>query len=651
MKHLYRFVFILVSTFFMFSASYSQKHESKLMVQYIYKFAKNINWEKASLTDTFYFAYLGNNQDFISFYKRTENKNMHGLPVKILIYDKVNSIDMSRLHLIFIDNEYSSDHLPLFKKIEKKNILLVSDNFDQQKLVMINFTVDNQNMSFEVNKKTIIDQKLEVTPKLLLLGGKEIDIRELYKKQEKELDKERERVEQQKKEIAQLNKDINAKLAELVEKSKIVKEKEEELKKQLIQLKAQEKRLAVINKEVKSSKTLLTEKIKDLKVKENEINTQKELIAEQNKKVEKAKEELSGVNKEIAEKQAELQIKEQEIADKEVLLGVKDSTINTQKIWMLVGGIVLLIILTLSGLLAKMIRDRNRSNKMLEEKNSEINSQKEEIMSQKEQIEEQYNETKASIRYAKNIQSAILPEENEISKYFDNMVLFKPKDIVSGDFYWFTHLPANEEHTAKTFAAAVDCTGHGVPGAFMSLIGNRFLKEIVSEKKITDTALILEELHKSIRDSLKQVTTRNRDGMDLCICKIEQLKDNKYEVSFSGAKRPVYFYNTETGKLEKHEGNRKSIGGSVHRNSDKDNFTKQKIQANPNDIIYLTTDGYLDQNNANRKRFGAENFESLVGEIANKNFEEQKEILNNVLNKHMESTTQRDDITIIGIKL
>ncbi len=638
--------------------SFSQVSEDQLKLQYTYRFAENITWDEENLTDTFFLVYLGNTASFYKNFKLLEKKELQGRPIKTIECNDINNINLSRSNLIFVDNSQNENLELLFNKVLGKNILIVSDKYAIQQYVMINFIYPKKNkISFEINKKTIADQKLEIKPKLLLLGGNEIDIRELYKMQEKELDKERERVEVQKAEIEKLNANIIVKQTELKEKEKTLKAKEEELKIQTAKLNSQKLILNKIKKEVTNSKSLLLAKINDLRIKEDEIANQKNIITEQNKKVDDAKIELVAVSDEIAAKKKELKEKQIEISKKEKQLTIKDSTINAQKQWIIIGGIVLTIILILAILLVKMIKDRNLANRKLEyknieinNKNSEINTQKDELQLQKQYIEHQLKETNASINYALTIQNAILPLGTTISKYYQNFILFRPKDVVSGDFYWFTHLEAKNGLSAKTFIAAIDCTGHGVPGAFMSMIGNRLLNEIVNEKKITNTAEILEELNANVIKSLKQEKSDNKDGMDMCICKIEETQDNKTLVSFSGAKRPLYYYNSKTQEIEIKEGDRKSIGGAVHRKSNKIKFGVTEILTSKNDVIYLSTDGYLDQNDVNRKRFGKAKFLKTVETIAKHNMIEQKNILDGELDKHQKGADQRDDITLIGIK-
>ena len=222
-------------------------------------------------------------------------------------------------------------------------------------------------------------------------------------------------------------------------------------------------------------------------------------------------------------------------------------------------------------------------------------------------------------------------------------MLFRPKDIVSGDFYWYSYADS------MSFVAVVDCTGHGVPGAFMSMIGTQLLNKIVNEDKIYSPAQILVELDEGVRWALKQETSNNQDGMDTCLCKIEKLDNIETKITFSGAKRPLFYYKFKENKLNRIVGSRRSIGGNVH--NDKIIFENNAITLQNNDVIYLTTDGYVDQNNENRKRLGTKRLKNIIIEIANKKLNEQKQILETELDNWQQKEYQRDDITIIGVKM
>jgi len=185
--------------------------------------------------------------------------------------------------------------------------------------------------------------------------------------------------------------------------------------------------------------------------------------------------------------------------------------------------------------------------------------QNQEIVKQSEHIEMQNQNIKASIRYALTIQKAFLPREDDLKHLGEHFILYKPKDIVSGDFYWMSIV----EKTI--FIAAVDCTGHGVPGAFMSMVGNRLLNEIVNEKHIFIPSEILTELNAGIYKVLRQDQSDNNDGMDLCLCKMEKF-ENETKITFCGARRPIFYYSKNCSELQTLKSDRKSIGGSQARN-------------------------------------------------------------------------------------
>jgi len=310
------------------------------------------------------------------------------------------------------------------------------------------------------------------------------------------------------------------------------------------------------------------------------------------------------------------------------------------------------------------------------------------LISDKNQIIEYQNEAiKGSIRYAQTIQNAILPIKEEINKHFENFIVFRPKDIVSGDFYWYTEIIRNYElgirnekeimnyelgimneknisddsihnskfiiHNSKihnSFLIGVfDCTGHGVPGAFMSMIGNTLINEIVNSKHIFETNEILTNLHKLIVISLRQNESENNDGMDVCLCRIDKYAD-KTIINFTGAKRPLLVYKQGFTEIETIKGNRKSIGGT-QKKLNQEEFVSNQIIFETEGIIFLSSDGYTDQNNPERKKFGSNQLTNIIFENKHKSMQAQGEIYNKAIVDWMNGDEQRDDITLIGIKI
>ncbi len=283
-----------------------------------------------------------------------------------------------------------------------------------------------------------------------------------------------------------------------------------------------------------------------------------------------------------------------------------------------------------------------------------------------EKIRLQNENIKGSIYYAQVIQKSILPLEQEIKAYFDTFVLYIPRDIVSGDFYWLSkkfknisgQKPQNCQVQNKNlnineyiFFAVVDCTGHGVPGAFMSLIGNRALENIVNQKLIHDPKRILDQMDKSLAETFKHTEENYRDGMVVSLCKFEKICiDNQpvIKVTFSGAKLDILHYVAKRHTILEYKGVRRAIGQNLNKNL---NFKNYTFYAKQNDIIYLYTDGYKDQNNVQRNRIGIHKFKQLLIKNSDKPLSEVKQILEDFLYSWMKGSEQRDDITVVGLKI
>lgn len=262
---------------------------------------------------------------------------------------------------------------------------------------------------------------------------------------------------------------------------------------------------------------------------------------------------------------------------------------------------------------------------------------------QKEIIEENNMKITASIKYAKRIQEAILPDEDVLKQEFkDHFVYFKPKDIVSGDFYWF----AKREKSNTSFIAAVDCTGHGVPGAFMSMIGNTLLNEIVHNEEFTNPADILFELRKSIIVSLQQSgQVDNKEGMDIALCMISH-DENKLQ--FSGAFNPLYVI--RKGEMLTGKADRMPIGNFHDRNEKP--FTNHEFEIESGDRFYIFSDGYIDQfGGPDEKKFSPKRYKALLMDIQSHPLKEQSALLEKAMKMWQRDFEQIDDMLIIGFEV
>lgn len=257
-------------------------------------------------------------------------------------------------------------------------------------------------------------------------------------------------------------------------------------------------------------------------------------------------------------------------------------------------------------------------------------------------IEEKNKDITDSIRYAKRIQEAIFPPEELIKKLLpDSFIFYKPKDIVSGDFYWV-------EHTEnKILFAAVDCTGHGVPGAFMSIVGNNLLNEAVHEYRLSKPSHILDFLNKGVSSTLRQEVENSKvkDGMDIALCAWDK-KENKLE--FSGANNPIYF--ARENQLNIVLGDRHSIG--IFLGEEIKQYKNNEMQIQKGDVVYIFSDGLADQFGGEKgKKFKYKRLRELLLSIHSLPMDEQKELLDRKFEEWKGNFEQVDDVLVIGVRV
>lgn len=364
--------------------------------------------------------------------------------------------------------------------------------------------------------------------------------------------------------------------------------------------------------------------------------------------IEKQKAETKRINAENKQKEAENLLLKQEKRIKESQLKEKEARIQQQNIITFTISITLLLVMALSIILYRANRQKQKANQLLQEKNEFINHQNEEILEQSAAIEVQKNEIQKknqaiteSITYAKRIQDAILPFKEQISQYISQYFIFyQPRDIVSGDFYWF------EEVEGKLVFAIVDCIGHGVPGAFMSMIGNDLLNNIVYGQRETRPEVILAEMHIGIRHALKQDQTQNQDGMDAAILVIDP---KNRTLSYAGAKNPLIFFQDEQMYLIR--GDRYGVGGSLLKKERTYHAHTLELPENKENTFYIFSDGYADQFGGKQgRKFMIKRFRKLLQEIHTLPMEAQDQILHQRLKDWQGDHSQIDDILILGIR-
>lgn len=294
-----------------------------------------------------------------------------------------------------------------------------------------------------------------------------------------------------------------------------------------------------------------------------------------------------------------------------------------------VGG--LLLVLTI--VLIRGISQKKKANKELDLKNQKIELAY-------NIIEDQHKDIKDSINYAKRIQEAILPPASIVKQLFpQSFVLYMPKDVVSGDFYWV------EPWGEKVFFAAVDCTGHGVPGAFMSIVGYNLLDKAVNELGLSRPSLVLNSLSKEIGKTLRQTGSDSevKDGMDLAVC---ALNPKTLMLEYAGAFNPLYI--VRDGKIIETASDKIPIG--TYMDGDFKNYTNHEIQLQKGDTIYIFTDGYADQFGGEKgKKFKYKSLQQLLISLQGKPMAEQKDILYTTIQNWKGNLEQVDDILVMGV--
>jgi serine phosphatase RsbU (regulator of sigma subunit) len=443
---------------------------------------------------------------------------------------------------------------------------------------------------------------------------------------------------------------------------------EEERKAALLQLKAEMRNQQLVSQsriaEAKAIKAelanqkLATEIAKrELKIvqQQSEAERKNRMLAELERT--RIAQDLALEKSKAAEKETQIKLDKAEQDKKIQELEAQQQELETQKraeetkfLYIIVGFTLFSTFLTVWGL-----ANTRRKNKLLaqqkqeiEVKHSELEQTQEELKMQRDtlaiksaELDHAYTNITASITYAKRIQDAILPPINLIQQSLPHsFVLYKPRDIVSGDFYWFA--PISQQHSVIT---AVDCTGHGVPGAFMSMIGDSLLNQIIMEKGIISPDLILHELDKGVRQALRKGEHDAKDGMDMSLCLIDK---HLKIMEFAGAMNPICY--VQNGELTEIKADKRAIGGE---GTDEFLFTKHTIDISIPTTIYLYTDGFQDQfGGVEGRKFMTKRFRELLLEIHPKPLAEQRQILDYTIEEWKgRKHKQIDDILVIGLKV
>jgi serine phosphatase RsbU (regulator of sigma subunit) len=362
------------------------------------------------------------------------------------------------------------------------------------------------------------------------------------------------------------------------------------------------------------------------------IKAQEQQLVSARLNEEMARQSAEVLEQRVAQRTQELQASEQRLLaqneellqTQEELLAQRDLTEQNQSYLHLVNSR-----LQANEAILKKAYDKSRASQ------EKLRAQNEQILAINQKIEQ-------SLQVAQTIQQAILPfPAKKRALLGDYFVFLRPRDVVSGDFFWLNQVDG------WTILAVLDCTGHGVPGAFMSLIANTLLDKIVKLEKMVAPQQILTRLNQEIVAMLRQDEGVTQSSMDACICAWRPDGEH-FCLEYAGAKRPLYYLPPGEEACLSLLPDRMSIGGAVTKVK---TFTGHQLRLPSGSLLYLSTDGFADQNDAQRKRYGSANFVKLLSQISQQPMAAQREALQQALHHYTRHTEQRDDILVIGVHL
>ncbi len=667
----HRNIFLLFFTFFLVNQIQSQSAFSNYdRAIYICDIAKYVKWPSTDVRDNFEIAVLdSDNALFIELQKvAQERKKIHDKPIVPVHFTNISQI--RPVQVLFVNRKDFEQIADIYNRIKGTYTLLIGENYDFQES-MINFITVKGKRKFEANEERIKEEGFKVSNLFLAAAIKsKEDWQALYQESEYLLQKEREKVASQKILIQKQDDQIATQI--------------KEIEAQKIEIASQKKLLDNLSNEIIQKQNELKQKMALLFQQEKEIRKQSDLIKEQIERVRKQKQTLQ-------KNTVKLENQKKKIESQNFVLAEQLKEIEKQRLMLYFMMIFILLLFLLGYFIYRGYKIKKEANRVLKEKNIAITLKNQEILQQKEEIETQRDEIEKhrdmliekneeilqqkeeimaqrdeievqrdyankqrdeilyqrdqimnSIKYAKRIQNALLPLFDEYENILGNhFILYKPKDVVSGDFYWIT------EKDGNAIFAASDCTGHGVPGAFMSMLGMAFLNEIINKENITKPSEILGLLRSYVIRSLKQQgrPSEVKEGMDITICKLNRSQNH---LEFAGAFNPMYII--RNNELLEFKGDVQPIG-IYERMKD---FTNYEIDVEPNDMIYLFSDGFPDQfGGPKRKKFMKKQFKQTLMHINEKPLEIQKSFLDQTIEEWKEGNKmeQTDDILIIGVRV
>ncbi len=565
--------------------------------------------------DEFLFFEMGN-------LRKTRTK-IQDKPVELIKFNSESQIVQTQV--LYVNKAGGFNLNKIKAAIEKHQTLLLTEGYEFRES-MINFMgVEGAMPKYSVNEDLINKARMKVNSNMLTQAIKtKEDWENLFGKASEQIVIQRDTIKQQlemitaqKKEILHQKALLDSLDKEIETKEKTLNEKQKVLDRQFVQITRQQ----------------------------GEITVQKQTIVVQQKEVQIQQDTLARQKGKITLQLAHIDEQLKKIADQDSKIKMQLEAIEKQKLILYFVILALLLVSFLGYYIYRGYKIKKEANIRLEEKNRTISMQKDEIekqrdlaAAQRDQIAYQKKHITDSIMYAKRIQTALIPSLELFSDKLEHFVLYKPLAIVSGDFYWVASV-GNQQ-----VIIAADCTGHGVPGAFMSMLGITLLNEIVTGKHIMMPDQIIENLRQGIIKSLNQVAEEDsiKDGMDIAVCLVDFDKNLLW---YAGANNPLYL--VRGGELTHYRADKMPV--AIHYRMTP--FTLNKIELQKGDAFYIFSDGFSDQfGGPKQKKFMSLQLRETLVAMSGKPMLQQGERLNEIFEEWRGESPQVDDVTLIGIR-
>lgn len=549
-------------------------------------------------------------------------KTIQDKPVQLVAFRDEDKI----LHtqILFVNKNSGFNLNKIKAKLAGHQTMLITEGFEFRES-MINFVVVDGKPKFEANEAMIEKAGMKVDELFLGLAIKtQEDWEKLFVVTDADLQVQKETVRQQQEEIER---------------------QKQEILKQKALLDSLDKEITLKEQTLNEKQKVLNAQYAQISKQQGEISSQKKVILVQQQEVQVQKDTLQNQKAKISVQLARIDDQLKKISEQDSRIKMQLEAIEKQKLILYFVLFALLLVSFLGYYIYRSYKIKKEANIRLEEKNRIISLQKDEIEAQRDlaeaqrdQIAYQKKHITDSIMYAKRIQTALIPSLELFSDKLEHFVLYKPLAIVSGDFYWVNSFEN------KQIIIAADCTGHGVPGAFMSMLGITMLNEIVSGKHIYMPDQIAENLRNGVIRSLGQVVDEDtvKDGMDIAICLIDFGENALY---YSGANNPLYL--VRGGELIHYRADKMPV--AIHYKMQP--FTLHKIDLQKGDAFYIFSDGYADQfGGPNQKKFMSAKLKETLVEMAGQPMLKQGERLNEIFEQWRGDSSQVDDVTVIGVR-